>query len=211
MLKFLMKQIFLASSTNTVIADIVKKLPNSPAFYNLAFISTAAEIYQGDHPWVTSDKIALEKFGFKLEEFSITGMSPNELEEKLKDKNGIFMSGGNQFYLLDQVIKTGFDQILKRKIEEGILYLGSSAGSMIMGTNIHLSTRMEDRSVAPDLKSDGLGLVDLAILPHWGSDDLRDEYSQGFETMYVENIKILPLSDKQYIHIIDNNYKIVQI
>lgn len=206
-----MKQIFLASSANTVLANIVKKLLNPPEFYNLAFITTAAEIYPGKHPWVNSDKIALEKCGFKLEEFSLTNMSTLELVEKLKDKNGIFMCGGNQFHLLNQLIKTGFDKIIKRKIEEGILYMGSSAGSMIMGINIHLSSRTKDRLVAPDLQSDGLGIIDFAILPHWGSKDLRNEYSQGFNTMYVENIKLLPLSDKQYIHIIDNNYKIEQI
>jgi dipeptidase E len=204
-------QLFLTSSANEVISDIVTRLPKKSSEYIVAFINTAAEAETGDHWWVTADKKALINVGFKVDEFSITGLSSNQVEEKLNGKNLIFVCGGNTFFLLDQTIKSGFDEILKRKIEEGTVYIGSSAGSMIVGKRIDLVCTIDDKSKAPDLKSDGLGIVDLAILPHWGSADFKKEYGDGFNDMYSENVKILPLSNQQYLWVKDGGFKIVQI
>ena len=157
------------------------------------------------------DKNKLIQLGFSVDEFSITGMDQNAIEEKLNDKNGIFVCGGNTFYLLDQVIKTGFDKILKKKIDEGCLYIGSSAGSMLVGKRIDLISTIDDRSKAPDLKSDGLGIVDFALLPHWGSPDFKEEYKKGFDAMYCQDVKIIPLSNSQYLFIQDDNCQLIQV
>lgn len=112
---------------------------------------------------------------------------------------------------MDQTIKSGFDNILKRKIEEGVVYIGSSAGSMIVGKRIDLVSAIDDKSKAPNLKSDGLGITDLAVLPHWGSSDFKEEYGQGFNAMYCENVKIIPLSNKQYVWVNGDNLQIIQL
>jgi len=44
-----MKQLFLTSSANVVLADITKYLPLKPNEYNFAFINTAAEPEEGEH------------------------------------------------------------------------------------------------------------------------------------------------------------------
>ncbi len=184
-----------------VLEDVVKHLHQKPNFYKLAFITTASEVEDGEHWWVTADKEKLIKLGFDVDEFSITGMDTSQLEEKMKGKNGIFVCGGNTFYLLDQTVKTGFDKILKKKIADGCLYIGSSAGSMIVGKRIDLVSKIDDRSKAPDLKSDGLEIVDFAILPHWGSSDFKVEYGKSFDTIYVEDVEVILLNNKQYLYI----------
>ena len=206
-----MKQIFLTSSADQVLPDIVKNIPQTPTSYNLAFITTASEVETGDHWWITADKNKLVKLGFSVDEFSITGMTQNSIEDRLKDKNGIFVCGGNTFYLLDQVIKTGFDQILQTKINEDILYIGSSAGSMIIGKRIDLVSTIDDRSKAPDLKSNGLGIIDIALLPHWGSSSFKQEYNKGFDSMYVKDVKIIPISDNQYLFVQGNKFQLIQV
>ena len=206
-----MKQMFLTSSSEVVMDDIVKKLPKSPAGLKLALINTAAEAEEGDHWWLRAEKKKLTEVGFEIDEFSITGMKSEEIEKKLKDKQVIYVCGGNTFYLLDQMIKTGFDKIVKRKVEEGVVYMGSSAGSMVVGVRIDLVSTIDDRSKAPDLKSDGLDIIDMAILPHWGTKDFLEEYKSGFETMYTKNLKIVPLSDGQYIWVKGNSIELVQV
>ncbi len=206
-----MKQLFLTSSSEEVMDDIVKKLSKSPKEMNLAFIDTAAEVEEGDHWWLRAEKEKLIKVGFNVDEFSIKEMTKNEIENRLKDKQIIYFCGGNTFYLLDQVIKTGCDEIVKNKIENGVIYIGSSAGSMIVGKRIDLVSTIDDQSKAPDLKSDGLGIVDIAILPHWGSDIFRDEYLKGFEAMYTEGIKIVPLTNQQYIWVKDDLVQTIQV
>lgn len=206
-----MPQLFLTSASDYVISDIVTKLPKSPAAYNVAFINTAAEVEAGDHWWVRAEKEALEKVGFHIDEFSIKDMSDFDIEAKLADKQIIYFCGGNTFYLLDQVIKTGCSEIIKRKVNEGVIYIGSSAGSMIAGIRIDLMSKIDDKSQAPGLTSTGLGIIDIAILPHWGSDIFREGYLSDIESMYVEGVKILPLTNSQYLWVNGDSMKIVQM
>ncbi len=206
-----MKQLFLTSASDYVTEDIVKKLPSELLGTNVAFINTAAEIEEGDLWWVRAEKDGLIKVGFNVDEFSITGMSKDEIENRLKDKQIIYFCGGNTFYLLDQVIKTGCDQIIKDKIENGVIYIGSSAGSMIVGTRIDLVSTIDDSSKAPDLKSTGLGIVDLSILPHWGSSEFKEGYLSGVGAMYTEGVKIVPLTNQQYLWVKDDTFELIQI
>lgn len=206
-----MRQMFLTSSSDEVMDDIVKKLQRAPSELNLAFINTAAEVEEGDHWWVGAEKEKLMEVGFKVDEFSIKGMSREEIENRLKDKQVIYFCGGNTFYLLDQVIKTGASEIIKDKVEGGVIYIGSSAGSMIAGKRIDLVSTIDDRTKAPDLKSDGLEIVDMAILPHWGSDIFRNEYLKGFEAMYTEGVKIVPLTNQQYVWVSGDLVQTVQV
>jgi len=206
-----MSQLFLTSASDYVMDDIVKKLPKSPAEYNVAFINTAAEVEAGDHWWVKAEKDKLIAVGFQVDEFSIKNMSATDIEAKLAGKTVIYFCGGNTFYLLDQVIKTSADEIIKRKLNEGVIYMGSSAGSMIVGLRIDLVSEIDDRSKAPDLKSTGLGIIDIAILPHWGSEIFRDEYLRGAPSMYTEGVKILPLTNYQYLWVNGDFMKIIQV
>lgn len=206
-----MKELFLTSASDQVMDNLIQHLPKHPKDLNLAFINTAAEIEEGDHWWVRDEKNKLLDVGFNLEEFSITGMQTEEICEKLNNKQVFYFCGGNPFYLLDQIIKTGCDEILKEKINMGVIYIGSSAGSMIVGTRIDLVSTAEEKEKAPDLQSTGLEIVDLSILPHWGSDDLQDEYVNGIGAMYTEGIKILPLTNQQYVWIKDDSMQIIQV
>lgn len=206
-----MKQLFLTSASNYVMEDLIKHLPKKPTELNLAFINTAAEVEEGDHWWVKAEKEKLLEVGFHIDEFSITGMTKDDILKKLEDKQVIYFCGGNTFYLLDQVIKTGCDEILREKINNGVIYIGSSAGSMIVGKRIDLISTIDEKSKAPDLKSTGLGIVDLCILPHWGSEEFKDEYLEGIESMYTEEVKIVPITNRQYILINDDNIKIIEI
>ena len=75
-----MKQLFLASSSEDVMDDIIKKLPKPPKELNLAFIDTAAEVEEGDHWWLRAEKEKLIEIGFNVDEFSIKGMTKDEIE-----------------------------------------------------------------------------------------------------------------------------------
>ncbi len=190
-----MRQFFLTSAANYVLSDIVKNLPMSSNKYNVAFIPTASEVYNEDTQWVDNDRNALIKMGFNLKtEFSITGLKKEEIITKLENINLIFVCGGNPFYLLDQVIKSRFDEILKDKTNSDMIYIGSSAGSMIIGDHIDLVSTADEVSKAPQLKSKGLKIIDLAILPHWGNQELCEEYKSEFNKFYIENIKVVPLT-----------------
>lgn len=207
-----MRQLFLTSSSDVVMDDIIEKLDKKPQDYKVALIDTASEVEEGDHWWVRAEKDKLSEVGFNdIYQFSITNMTKDEIKDILADKNIIYFCGGNVFYLLDQVIKTGTDEIIRQKIEDGAIYIGSSAGSMIVGQQIDLVCTLGDRAKAPDLQSNGLNIVDTAILPHWGSDYFREEYQNNFQNMYTAEAKITILTDNQYLWVKDDICQLMQI
>jgi len=205
-----MKTLFLTSSASTVLDDVVKYLPKAPKDLKVAFITTASEPETGDLWWLKADKDKLTDLAFQLDEFTITGLNYSQIKSRIQTTDIIFVAGGNTFYLLDQAIKTGFDQALKEELGSKI-YIGSSAGSMIIGKRIDLVSTIDDRSKAPDLKSDGLGIIDMALLPHWGDPGLKEEYRQGFDSLYTDNLKIIPIANNQYLFFNDDNFRIIQI
>jgi dipeptidase E len=207
-----MKTLFLTSIAGDVLDDIVKYLPKNPKELNLAFIITASEVYTGDLWWLKKDKDKLIELGFNIIEFTITGLTKSKIEEKLKDIDIIFVVGGNQLYLLDQAIKTGFDQILLQKYQNNnLIYIGSSAGSMILGKNIDISCTKEEKSLVPDLKSNGINLIGITIVPHFGNPKYKQFYSQFFEKFYNTDTKLTFLRDNQYLYIKDDTQKLIQV
>ena len=63
--------------------------------------------------------------------------------EELSQYDTIVFCGGNASVLLGEVNRTGFSKPLKQAIENGLVYLGISAGSMIAGAGIWLNLREE--------------------------------------------------------------------
>ena len=70
--------------------------------------------------------------------------------EELSQYDMIVFCGGNASVLLGEVNRTGFSKPLKQAIENGLVYLGISAGSMIAAGNF----------------ADGLGYLTNSLIPH---------------------------------------------
>lgn len=207
-----MKKLFLASSINFVIEDIVKYLIKPAKELSLVFIPTAAEVEKGDLQWLEDDRNALIKVGFKVFDYTITGKSEDKVRERLKGIDVVFVSGGNGFYLLEQVYKSGFDKVVSELVEQGVVYISSSAGSVIAGPDIEITKRLDDPMLAKELDSyKGIGLVDFIVLPHWGGEHFKDRYSKTATDMYKEGLKIILLTDDQYVMVEEDRYKIIDV
>lgn len=205
-----MNQFFLTSSGDKVLADIAKNLPKNPKEYNVAFINTAAEAKLVDHDWVRNEKNKLIELGFVVDEFSITDMETKEIENRLKDKNIIYFTGGSTYWLMNQLIKTGCDEIIKKMPEE-IIFIGSSAGAKIFGQRIDLCTKVDDVIKPDEVRKEGLKMIDFTIMPHWGSDYFKERFEKGFDQIWTEGLKLLPITNQQYIWIKDGKVEFIQV
>lgn len=99
-----------------------------------------------------------------------------KLEKKLDAADFIYISGGNIFYLYYWVVKSGLDQIIKDQMRKGLVYAGSSAGSVIAGPTIKYLDFVDNIKISPEpdkVKWRGLNLVDFVILPHWGEKNIN--------------------------------------
>lgn len=54
---------------------------------------------------------------------------------KLKQYDAIYFCGGDPVHLLNEINRTGFAENLKQAVENGLFYLGTSAGALIAANN----------------------------------------------------------------------------
>lgn len=203
-------KLFLASQANLVIDKIVPDLPKKPKDTNLIYIITASNL-DLDKSWVEKNKEGFIKANFKINEYDIAGKSRKQLMEELKDVEVIYVEGGETYYLLDQVRKSGFDQVLMELLKKGVIYIGTSAGSIIMGEDIDVARSYDKPSLAPDLKSyQGLGLVDLVIVAHADRKEEEGKLKQTLEDFKNKPFKLLLLRDNQFLKVVDNVYEVIE-
>lgn len=194
-------KIFLTSSVSSVANDIGHRLGAQTKKLSLLFISTASEVEEGDLGWQETDFNALKSAGFDVEKYTVTGKTKKEVQKKLESVDVIYVGGGNTFYLLQQLRASGAHEIIPKLVSSGKIYIGSSAGSLVAGPNIEPSRNLDNVKKAPYLKSfNGMNLVDVVVLPHWGSDAFRELYlNQRLAHAYKLQNKIILLTDNQYI------------
>src|SRR5690606_6885861 len=135
--------------------DVAKYLIN---FYGkelkdktVTFIPTASlvEEYTG---YVENDKNAFIELGIIVDVLNIELKNEQEIAETLSQNDFIYVSGGNTFYLLQELIKSKADKIISEQIENGKMYIGASAGSIILSKNIEYIGLVDDKTKAPELK-----------------------------------------------------------
>ena len=157
-----MKRVFLCSSFADV-AEILSKTVSSPLRGNtVAFIPTAS-IHEEYTQYVEDGKNALRALGLRIKEVEITQYDKEKIAKILGDCDCIYVSGGNTFFLMQELKKTGTDQLIREQVERGKLYIGESAGAMIFAPNIEYAKRMDNHlALTPNFNDfTGLGIIDF--------------------------------------------------
>jgi dipeptidase E len=204
--------LILTSSNNYVTSDFITHLPKSPSEMRLTYIPTATEVEKGDTQWSDDDRQALIDAGFQVSDFTVTGKNKQEVQQMLDNTDFVFVSGGNTFYLLQEMRKSGFAELIKGYVDNGLLYGGTSAGSVVAGPDIALIKGLDNPALAPELSDyTGLGLVDVVVLPHWGSAHFQDRYQKMMQSGYKKGLKLVLLTDDQYLLVNENTYTIESI
>ncbi len=117
----------------------------------------------------------------------------------------IYVCGGNTFYLLKRVRKTGFDKVIKEFVKNNKLYFGVSAGSILVCPNIDIASPFDENDVnLTDLT--GLNLTKYNVSPHYCEKDklIIDKFKK--KSQY----KVISLTDNQALLVIDRKVKIVE-
>ena len=108
----------------------------------LAFIPTAS-LHEKYTKYVDEAKQAFENMGLKVEVLDVSS-APKELTERtLQRCDLIYVSGGNTFFLLQELEKSGAKTIILEQVKGGKPYIGESAGSIIMAPNISYAKDMD--------------------------------------------------------------------
>ena len=159
------------------------------------------------------DRKALVKAGFVVADYTVTGKTKTAIRQEVKMADVIYFSGGNTFYLLQQLQLTQSAGIFRNAIKAGKIYIGTSAGSIVAGPDIYPTYNLDKVKEAPRLKGyKCLGLVDFVVLPHWGSQHFKERYlKQRLTHNYNIKNKLILLNNYQYVQIESDWYRIVEV
>ena len=200
-----MKSLFLSSYFTEVKDLFVDYIINNNKEKCITFIPTAANPEEVKF-YVYSDMDALKNCGFKVEVLDISTCEENKISEQINRNDFLFVSGGNTFYLLQEMKKKNVDKMIKQFISNNKTYIGSSAGSVILAKNINYIERMDDKTIANELTSnDSLGVLDFCILPHYQCEPFEGIAEEIYKE-YKNKLDIRPLTNKQAIVYVDNSF-----
>ena len=117
-------KLFLCSHFSSVGSLIKEEIENK----KVAFIPTAS-LREGYIGYVGSARKLFKKLGAIVTEIDISTEAYSTIQSVFENADVIYFTGGNSFFLMDQLRKTGADGLLKKELENGKLMIGESAGA----------------------------------------------------------------------------------
>ena len=189
---------------------IVKKFLNEKTeSKKILFIPTATNVDEYKK-YIHLTQKAFEDFGYEVENFDISVFSEETVKEKISETKIIFVSGGNTFYLLQELKKKNLISYLREKIENGLLYIGESAGSVITAPNIEYADIVDDKALATELNDyTGLNLVDFYVVPHFEEEPFV-ESSRKVVELYKDKLDLKVINNKEVVLVENDDFRIVK-
>jgi dipeptidase E len=131
----------------------------------------------------------------------------------LETAEAVFVGGGNTFLLLRTMYKHDVMPILESRAEDGLPFMGSSAGSNVAGITIHTSN---DMTIVTPPTLTALGLVPFNINPHYPREEsqthngeTRDQRVFEFHSLPENDQAVLALREDSMIRIVGDNMKLI--
>lgn len=192
-----MKKILLVSMLCNV-TGLLKKAEPDLNGKTVTYIPTAA-IAEEIEGMAEAETRMLEELGLTVDELEVSTASKDNVREKLAKNDMIFVGGGNTFFLLQELKRSGADQIIAREVEKGKLYIGESAGAIAACPDIGYSAEMDVPGKAPELTDyTGMGLVDFYVVPHMGHPEMGPAANSIIEK-YSSVLGLKVIDDHQVI------------
>ena len=187
--------------------DIMAILPKPADDIRVAHIITAAKYKENNFDGVERNRMMMLESGFNVEQFDIEGKNEAQLLHMLSGFDIIYVQGGNTFYLLKCMRNSGFAKVMNKLFRQGVIYVGESAGSIVMGRNIETAKWLGDENVVrmSNLNFSGLNFVPFNIFVHYAPEftDIIKSKSNGVK----KKLKIL--TDSQAIFAFGNKITFV--
>lgn len=162
----------------------------------IVFVPTAANVeeYRG---YVDEGMAALREMGYGLRILDVSEAPRDEAEQAVLECDCLCVSGGNTFFLLQELRRKGLVGLIAERARKGMPYIGESAGAVIASPDIGYCRIMDDEAAAPGLDDcSGMGLVDWYVLPHNGEFPFVEATAEMIR-IYGGELDLVPLDNSQ--------------
>ncbi|MDB5161899.1 MAG: peptidase dipeptidase dipeptidase [Candidatus Saccharibacteria bacterium] len=208
-------------SNDSIAAAFEDLIGKAPSEAKIAFIPTAGFIDRDNKEWLIQDMYRIFDRGYQVDIIDLTALTSEQIKDALTNSDAIFVGGGNTFYLSYWMEKMGLFELLPKLLETKV-YAGISAGSMVAGQSLALSSPALNNpqafidehydEVGPSGQSlnKTLNLVDFIFRPHLNSrhfylvkiDELKEK-AKGL------NKAVYAIDDNSALKIIDGNVEVI--
>ena len=196
-------KLFLCSHFSSVGRLIKEEIDNK----KVAFIPTAS-LHEGYTGYVGSARKLFKKLGASVTEIDISTEAYSTIQAVFEDADVIYFTGGNSFFLMDQLRKTETDELLKKELANGKLMIGESAGAIICAPTIQYIEQMDEKPEDYSQEdNEGLDLIDFYVLPHY----LTAPFKKITERIMAEfsDLNICAINNHQAIIVNDEGSKVI--
>ena len=182
--------------------ELVQDFLTQNDIQEILFIPTAANVEEY-RDYVDEGIAALKESGYDVTILDVATAPHNKSIQAIKNSACLCISGGNTFYLLQELKRNDLLDLIKQRVRNGTPYIGESAGAIIACPDISYNQIMDDKTVATELTDySGMDLVDYYVLPHNGEFPFVETTAQTIKA-YGEKINLIPLNNSQAI-IVEN-------
>ena len=204
-----MKQLFLCSYFAGVKSLFKQYASKKQLGKHVLFIPTSGNVeeYRG---YIDEALQTFADLGFQVEILDISACDRETAQAKIFQSKLLYISGGNTFYLLQELKKKQLLSLIKEQIADGMVYVGESAGAIITAKDIDYNKLMDDKSVAEELSNtEGLNEVDFYVLPHLGEEPFVESAQDTLDT-YSDQLNLLSLNNRQAVLVEGEEVKVLE-
>src|SRR5688572_19256217 len=127
------------------------------------------------------------KTGLQALPHTVKVVSEENAKEVVESSDVVMVGGGNTFKLLHDLYETGLFEVIKQRVNEGMPYIGWSAGANLTGPTICTTNDMpimEPRSFA------AFGFFPFQINPHYYNIVIEDFHGETRDMRLEEFLKV---------------------
>lgn len=203
-----MQKLFLASLFKDVFQLFIDFANENLVGKTVTFIPTAALPDKLDFHIEYSKKL-LSEMGLIVDELEISTATHLDIRNKLEKNDYIYITGGNTFFLLQEMNRTGAGNLIKTQVDAGKLFIGESAGAILAAPDIEYARDTDNPLAAPQLETfEALNIIDFYPLPHYKNEPLKEDVEKVI-AKYHAILPLVPFSDSQAILVMGKEKKIV--
>jgi dipeptidase E len=156
-----MHLLLLSNSTNHGRGYLEHALPEVLAFLDGVTELTFVPFAGGDHDAYT----ATVRAAFEPHGIAVAGLhTAADPVAAVASAQALFVGGGNTFRLLAELQRRGLLPVIRARVQQGLRYLGASAGTNITAPSIRTTN---DMPIVQPESFEALGLVPFQINPHY--------------------------------------------